>query len=118
MKTVLIIDDEEDMRKYLGKLITRLGFNVLTAEDGKTGIELCKSEKADCVFLDIKLPDANGNEIFKSIKEIDDKTKVFIVSGDAHEVHKMHILDMASADAYLVKPFSLDEIAGLLEGIK
>jgi two-component system, OmpR family, alkaline phosphatase synthesis response regulator PhoP len=118
MKTVLVIDDEEHMRKEFSSLVSKMGYNVITAENGTAGIELVKAQKPDCVFLDIMLPDMNGGEVYRQIKEIDKGMRIFLVSGDEHEIHKLHILDFASADGYLVKPFFPQDIKKLLDSLK
>jgi CheY-like chemotaxis protein len=118
MKTILVIDDEEHMRNVFSKLVAKMGFNVITAETGTIGIELVKKQQPDCVFLDIMLPDMHGSEVYRQLREIQKGIKIFLVSGDEHEIHKLHILDFASADGYLVKPFFTEDIKKLLDTLK
>ncbi len=67
-KDILIIDDEVGIRNLLKFRLVSFGFDVLTAEDGYTGIEMAKSKKPDLIILDIMMPYLNGIEVCKKLK--------------------------------------------------
>jgi two-component system, NtrC family, response regulator len=69
LKTVLIIDDEEKLRNLLARIISLEGFEVLQASDCKTALKKLEQTDIDVVFCDVKLPDGNGVEVSKKIKE-------------------------------------------------
>src|SRR5665213_1006561 len=69
MKTVLIIEDNNDIRENACEMLELKGYKVLFAVNGKTGIELAKQEKPDVILCDIMMPEANGYEVFNALKE-------------------------------------------------
>lgn len=69
MKTILIVDDEEDILEYLTTLFKDNGYETLTAKDGAEGFELAKKEKPDLVTLDIIMPKESGVRFYRQMKE-------------------------------------------------
>jgi len=69
---ILIVDDDEDILTILGDNLREEGYDVLTAEDGKSGIKLAEENKPDIIILDIMLPDMEGFEVCKIIKDNND----------------------------------------------
>ena len=108
-KTVLIIDDEENIRKYLGQSLSKEGFAVEAAKYGKEGIHLLLQKHVDVVLLDLNLPDINGLEVLKELKRMDIPSVVIIITaygdiGSAVEAIKLGAYD------YLTKPFEAGDI--------
>ena len=82
-KTILIVDDEPDVCRYLELFFKDNGFNVLIAEDGRNGFALAKSELPDLVTLDITMPEESGVRMFRNLQD-DPATRdipVIIVTG-------------------------------------
>jgi CheY-like chemotaxis protein len=69
MKKVLIVDDEEDALKMLGKRLTVEGYSVITATNGKDAIALARSQHPDIIILDIIMPEMEGGEVAAELKE-------------------------------------------------
>jgi CheY-like chemotaxis protein len=69
MKKVLIVDDEEDLLKVLGKRLTVEGYSVIKATNGKDAIALAKSQHPDIIILDIIMPEMDGGEVAAELKE-------------------------------------------------
>lgn len=67
--TVLVIEDNEIARDEVERVLLEAEFNVLKAEDGETGIKICKKQKIDLVLLDIVLPQMTGLQCYDEIKE-------------------------------------------------
>ncbi len=113
--TVLIIDDEEVVRKMLAKAVGELGYEVLTAVDGPDGIETFTRahEEIDVVILDMVMPRLGGEETYHRLKQIDPDVPVLIASGYARNV-AVDRLTQAGATGFLAKPFQLDELSRLL----
>jgi two-component system chemotaxis response regulator CheY len=109
MKTVLLIDDEEFMLTHFARLIKKMGFEVVATNNGPEGVELYKKIKPDGVFLDIMLPEMNGEQVFKAIKEIDADAKICFLSGSEHELKRLSALNLG-ASGYLSKPFLQEDI--------
>jgi DNA-binding NtrC family response regulator len=78
--SILIVDDEENIRKYLGQSLTKDGFEVFTAKYGKEGINLLVQKHIDVVLLDLNLPDMNGLDVLREIKKIDVQAVIIIIT--------------------------------------
>ncbi len=84
-KTILIIDDEQDIRAYLSALLADEGYETLVAEDGFEGFELARQHKPDLISLDLMMPNKSGTDFYRRLsrdKDIGD-TPVIVVSGVA-----------------------------------
>ena len=82
MATVLVIDDSDYVRSFCRDVLSDAGYIVLEAPDGLEGVEQFRSAKPDCVLLDIILPDIDGLEVLKQVRDITDKVPVLIMTGD------------------------------------
>ncbi|MBF8983715.1 response regulator transcription factor [Lutibacter sp. B2] len=109
-KKILIVDDEEDLLKLLSTVLMKEGFkNIYTAETGEKGLKLFKSVKPDIILLDIMLPDKEGYEVCKKIRETS-MVPILFLSAKSEEMDK--ILGFAlGGDDYVTKPFSPKEVS-------
>ncbi len=80
MATVLIIDDEEKLRTLLGRIISLDGFNVLQAGTVKQGLKLLQKESVDVLLCDVKLPDGNGVEVIKEVRQNFPQTECILLT--------------------------------------
>jgi len=108
-KSILIIDDEENIRRYLGISLAQDGYEVHTAQCGKEGLGILFEKEVDIVLLDLNLPDMDGLSVLREIKRIDVDAAVVIITaygdiGSAVEATKLGAYD------YLTKPFDTGEI--------
>lgn len=115
MRRVLIADDESLMREALSRMIKRIdGFEVVHAVDnGKEALELCQKEAIDIVFLDIMMPEMNGIETGRRIKNLNQDISIYILTA----YNKLDYLQEAmkmKAEEYLLKPVSQSRIEELL----
>ena len=78
---ILVIDDEEVTQLLFEETLKELGHKVITAETASKGLELVKQQDFDLVFLDLKMPDMDGAELFRQIKAIKPKLPVTIITG-------------------------------------
>jgi len=78
---ILIVDDEETIRSLFKKTLEGLGHKVVTAETGPRGLELLKQRDFAMVFLDLKMPDMDGAELFRQIKTIRPRIPIIIITG-------------------------------------
>lgn len=102
--TILIVDDEQQIRKMLGIYLDSAEFRVEEAENGKQGVRMCASIKPDLVLLDLGLPDIDGKEVIAQIREWSLMPIVVLsVRSDDEEISAA--LD-GGADDYIIKPFS------------
>ncbi|MCD4781014.1 MAG: response regulator [Candidatus Omnitrophica bacterium] len=113
-KKILIIEDDEGIREAL-QLILSDHYDIILTEDGQQGMEcLYKENSIQCVLLDIKLPQINGLDILKTIKEKRPECKTIIVTG-YKSVETVSQAAKIGADGYITKPFDASDI---LETVK
>ena len=110
-KTLLLVDDENTILKLIGEKFAEDGYNVVTACNGKSALELLNSNSFDAVILDLMLPDIDGLEVCRKIKEnpISKFTRVIILSQKTGEADIISGLK-CGADDYITKPFSMAEL--------
>jgi len=109
---VLIIDDEEPIRHFLRVALTGQLYEISEAASGKEGLIAARDEKPDVIILDLDLPDIDGVEVTRLIREWT-QTPIIILSVRGSENDKIFALD-AGADDYLTKPFSIRELLARL----
>ena len=108
MTTILTIDDEPQIRRFLRISLTSQGFDVIEAADGRTGLAQAALAKPELVILDLGLPDLDGKEVLRQLlAEL--PVPVLVLSVRSSEMEKVTALDMGAED-YVVKPFSVNEL--------
>jgi two-component system KDP operon response regulator KdpE len=105
---ILVIDDEIQIRRFLRLSLEAHGYNVKEAANGIDGMSMIRSVKPDCIILDLSLPDMDGLDVLKSIREWS-TVPVIILSVRNAEKDKIDLLD-AGANDYLTKPFGIGEL--------
>ncbi|MDD5634293.1 MAG: response regulator transcription factor [Candidatus Omnitrophica bacterium] len=115
---IIVVDDEKEIVNTVSKYLSDRDYTVKGANSGKELFELLKDKKPDLIILDIRLPDLNGFEICKKLKENDKllAIPIIILSADHAETDKVSGLDLG-ADDYVVKPFSLQELNARIKAI-
>ncbi len=107
MKRVLIIEDEVGIRESLCDLLTFAGYEIVQAADGQEGIRLAQEESIDFILCDVNMPNLNGYEVLKKLKETDLLTFVpFIFLTAKSTMEELRKGMDLGADDYLTKPFS------------
>ena len=111
MKTssVLIIDDEQAIRSGISEILSDAGYSVESCATGRDGLSQALNGNYDLILLDIKLPDIDGMEILKTIRQKQSDTYVIIMTGFATVENAVEALKIGAYD-YLSKPFSRDEL--------
>jgi two-component system KDP operon response regulator KdpE len=112
MTNVLIIDDENQIRKFLDIALRAQGYKTLLAETGQKGLELLALQGADLVILDLGLPDLDGYEVLSELRTWS-HVPVMVLSVRSNEEEKVKLLD-AGANDYVTKPFSVQELMARL----
>ena len=112
---ILIVDDEAPIRKFLSISLTAQGYTVLEADNGKRAIEITALKKPDIIILDLGLPDMDGKEIIREIREWTN-TPILVLSVRADDQEKVEALDHGAND-YVTKPFSTIELMARLRAI-
>ena len=113
--SVLIIDDEAQIRRFLGISLRAQGYQVLEAENGAAGLETLASRGADAVILDLGLPDLDGHEVLRELRAWS-SVPVIVLSVRSGEAEKVKALD-AGANDYVTKPFGVQELSARLRAL-
>jgi len=113
--TVLVIEDEIHMRRMLNICLKGNGYRVVEASTGKEGISQALLCQPDVVLLDLGLPDGDGQEVLKRLREWS-QTPIFVVSVRGHEDDKIAALDNGAND-YITKPFSPRELVARVKAV-
>ena len=108
MTSILVVDDDDDIRALVGELLERAGHGVIKAPDGESALKLFYSRQPDLVVLDVSMPGLDGWEVLKRIRELSD-VPVLMLTARAEELEKVRGL-RAGADDYVTKPFGRQEL--------
>ncbi len=116
--TVLVIDDEPDVRIIATRMLERFGLTVLMAHDGATGVELFRThaDSIVCVLLDMTMPKLDGQETFRLIQQIKPDVRVVLMSGYNEQEVISRFADKGIA-AFLPKPFTPSDLRAKLQSV-
>ena len=106
--SILIVEDERQMRRFLRTSLASNGFQVLEASTATEGLALATSHNPDVILLDLGLPDGDGLVVTRTLREWS-RTPIIVISARGLETDKVAALD-AGADDYLTKPFGVNEL--------
>ncbi|MBI5447039.1 MAG: sigma-54-dependent Fis family transcriptional regulator [Deltaproteobacteria bacterium] len=109
METILIVDDEEFLRKELERILGEEGYTVRGVETGAGALEVVDREGADLVLLDLNLPDVHGVQVLREIKARDPEALVIVVTGYGSVESAVESLKLGAYD-FIKKPFKADAI--------
>lgn len=113
LETILVVDDEAGVRQSVRGVLADEGYRVLEAEDGRGALRLIESERPRLVILDIWMPEMDGIELLRRIRDSDPTTQVIVISGHGNIETAVTATKLGAFD-FIEKPFSLD---GLLQVI-
>jgi two-component system response regulator HydG len=117
MPKVLLIDNEESIRKIFSIVLKKQGYHVLIAESGRKGLELFKQQIPPIVLIDIKMPGMDGIEVLKRVKEMNPETEVIIITGHGDMDLAISALKLGASD-FLTKPISDEALFIALKRVK
>jgi two-component system phosphate regulon sensor histidine kinase PhoR len=106
---VLIVDDEQDIREGSERILTRMGFQVSKAANGKDALVTFQKEKPVIVLLDLKMPGMDGMDVLEQIHKIDDDTIVIVITGYATVETAIQAMKQGAYD-FIPKPFEPDQL--------
>lgn len=112
---VLVIDDEPQIRKFIDISVRSQGYQTLLAETGGQGLALLASQGADLVVLDLGLPDRDGQDVLKELRQWS-QVPVVILTVRSSEEQKVALLD-AGANDYVTKPFGIEELMARIRAL-
>lgn len=106
---VLVVDDEPAIRRFLRTSLTANGYLVNEANDGRAALDSIKRSPTDVVILDLGLPEVDGFQVIRSLRDDGSALPIIVLSSRTDEQGKVEALDLG-ADDYLTKPFGVDEL--------
>ncbi|MFA5903307.1 MAG: response regulator [Desulfobacula sp.] len=111
---LLLVDDEEGIRKVLKITLESAGYEVLPAPDGETGLDIFIREKPDIVITDIKMPGIDGIELLKRIKNLNPETEVIMITGHGDMDLAVKSLQYEAAD-FITKPIDSHDLESAIK---
>ena len=108
-KTILIVEDEQNIVDILSFNLSREGYDTLEAYDGPTGLQLALENDPDLILLDLMLPGMNGFDVCRKIRESGSSIPILMLTAREEEADKVLGLELG-ADDYITKPFSMREL--------
>ena len=106
---VLIVDDEANIRSFIGAILESNGYQVLTAATCAQGQMMFASHRPDLILLDLGLPDEDGSALIRTVRERGSPAPVLVLSARSDEAEKITALDLGAND-YITKPFGTGEL--------
>ncbi len=117
MHTILIIDDDIQIRTMMKKMLDREGYQVITAKDGREGLRIYENSVIDLVITDLIMPEKEGIETIIALKKHNSEAKIIAISGDG-QVNPVSYLDMAiklGAQKAFSKPIQRKDLLAAIE---
>jgi DNA-binding NtrC family response regulator len=109
MGSILVVDDDDGVRRFLSKALIRLGYEVETASDGELAIQHLKRRSYDLVITDLKMPDLDGRDLLATIQEAGVDTDVLMMSGAGTIPEAVEAIRMGAKN-FLEKPLDLTDL--------
>ena len=114
-KKILVVDDKKEMRQLLKQYLTKEGFEIVLAEDGRKALFIARQEKPDLILLDLMMPEMGGYEFMRLYSREAD-TPTIILTAKLEENDKVLGLELG-ADDYITKPFSMRELTARIRAV-
>jgi len=108
-KTILVVDDDESMRRVLEYNITEEGYRLLLADSAKRGLELFKSDSVDLVITDLKMPDMSGIDLMRKIRAVSPSALIIVITAYGTVDSAVESMKLGAFD-YISKPFNREEL--------
>jgi len=115
MKTILVVDDEKQIVEVISAYLEREGYHVIAAYDGKTALDMALKEKPDLILLDLMLPEINGFEVCRIVRN-ESSIPIIMLTARDEETDKILCLEVG-ADDYITKPFSPREVLARVRAV-
>ncbi len=115
--SILYVEDQDDVRLFLSKILSRHYSKVLLAENGKKGLELYKQHRPDIIISDIKMPVMDGLSMSSRIKEIDPEAKIILTTAHSDMEYFIQSIDIGISQ-YILKPIDREKLYGAIDACK
>jgi DNA-binding response OmpR family regulator len=117
-ETILIVDDDRAIAQLVAMRMSAAGYKALTASDSLTGLEAAKLHRPDLILLDIRMPEMDGFEFHRRLKEVPElaRTPVIFISANSQESARRQAL-VSGARYYLTKPYEPNDLVGAVRTV-
>ena len=109
MATILVVDDSEFMRRVIRNILESGGHKVIEARNSDDAIRVFREQGADIITMDIVMPETDGIEAVRRLKEMDEEVKIIMISALGHQRTVMRALEAGALD-FIMKPFAPDDV--------
>lgn len=116
MQTILVIDDDENLRDTIALLLEREGFRPLLAADGQAGLQEAMSAQPSLILVDLRMPGMSGIDVCKKVRAAGMQVPLIVLSAVGDELDKVLLLEIG-ADDYVVKPFGTRELLARIRAV-
>lgn len=113
LRSVLLVDDEPEIRDILREILDEHDCRVLEANNGKEAFQISRTEKIDILITDLLMPEQEGIETIRQFRNVDPDVKIIAMSGAPEPIY-LHMARMLGADATLSKPLNLTAVSSIL----
>ena len=108
---VMVVDDEPSMCDILQRILTKDGYKVITASDGKRALKLAKEKKPDVILLDLMLPGIDGREVCPRVREFSAASRIIYLTAKAAPTDPSELKEfLTEVDAFIAKPATSKQI--------
>ena len=115
--TVLVVDDEPDVRTFLIAVLKKRGYETLSAADGREAFEVLQREKPDLVILDVVMPRRSGFTVLERLHLMPTvNPRIIMVTGNANPQHQQ-FAESRGVDAFIAKPFDIETVLDLVDSL-
>src|SRR5512138_3636280 len=114
-ETILVVDDSEEMVRFLEDLLTPQGYRVISTGDGKSGLTMAVARKPDLIMLDMSMPRMTGMEMLKALRQTECQAPVIFMTMHGSESIAVEAFRLGVRD-YLPKPFSIEDALEAVNG--
>lgn len=116
METVLVVDDEKNIRELIQLYLTNAGYRVVNAGDGAEGLRLARTDKPDLIVLDLMLPQVDGYDVCRRLRREGNDLPIIMLTARDDDVDKIVGLELG-ADDYMTKPFNPRELVARIKAV-
>lgn len=116
MPKILIIEDEKNLSRFIELELKYEGYETMVCSDGRNGLNIALSEEWDAILLDLMLPELNGLEVCRRIRQVNNTVPIIMITARDNVLDRVSGLD-SGADDYIVKPFAIEELLARLRSL-
>lgn len=115
---VLVVDDEQHICNALSRILQTEGYQVITAREGTTALELIEEQKPDVVLLDIIMPGIDGREVCRKTRELSTATQIIYLTAKVEPRNSSELRElMAESNAFLSKPATMKQVLSAVNSV-